>query len=201
MDRFKDLFEFNKRWAKEKTSTDENFFERLASFQSPELLWIGCSDSRVPPNLITGLGLGKIFVHRNIANIIPPDDLNTSSVIQYAIDSLRIENIVVCGHYCCGGIDAALGSDLTDPLDNWIQLIRNTADLHKDELDKLEDHEARSARLSELNIMEQVKNVANLDIVRAARERNQIVNIRGWIYDLNDGLLRDLGVDISDAAL
>jgi carbonic anhydrase len=197
MDRFKDLFEFNKSWAAERVAGDEHFFERLVSLQTPEFLWIGCSDSRVPANQITGLAPGEVFVHRNIANVVPADDINSASVIQYAVDVLRVEHIIVCGHYGCGGVAASLGPDMMDPLDSWIELLRDIRDAHSDELNKLDSEDARIARLCELNVMQQVKNVASLDIVQNAWRRNQALGVHGWIYDLHDGLLRDLGVEVT----
>ncbi len=197
MDRFKNLFEFNQRWAAEKKATDAEYFERLCAIQAPEFLWIGCSDSRVPANQITGLQPGEVFVHRNIANVVPADDVNSASVIQYAVDALKVEHIIVCGHYGCGGVQAALGADLTDPLDSWIELLRGIRDQHRDELDALGSDAERLSRLCELNVMQQVRNVANLSIVRGAWQRNQPLEVHGWIYDLHDGLLRDLDVQIS----
>ncbi len=197
MDRFKDLFEFNKRWAAEKTASDEHFFERLVDLQSPEYLWIGCSDSRVPANQITGLAPGEVFVHRNIANVVPSDDVNSASVIQYAVDVLRVEHIIVCGHYGCGGVAAAMGPHVTEPLDSWIELLRGVADAHSDELEKLDSDDERCARLCELNVMAQVNNVAALDIVQNAWRRNQPLGVHGWIYDLHDGLLCDLGLEVT----
>jgi carbonic anhydrase len=197
MDRFKELFEYNRLWAENRKAEDAHFFERLCEIQSPEFLWIGCADSRVPANQITGLQPGEVFVHRNIANVVPPNDLNSASVIQYAVDALRIEHIIVCGHYGCGGVRAALDGELEDPLDSWIDLLRDVRDMHSDELAALADENARWARLCELNVMQQVRNVAALPIVRHAWQRNQPLAIHGWIYDLQDGLLKDLGVEIT----
>lgn len=194
MDRFKDLFDYNQEWARQRVADDPHFFERLCAIQAPEFLWIGCSDSRVPANQITGLQPGEVFVHRNIANVVPREDVNSAAVIQYAVDALKVKHIIVCGHYGCGGVQAALGKQLEDPLEFWVEHLRRIRDKHAEELNQLPDDEARWRRLCELNVIAQTRNVAMLRVVKAAWNRGQPLAVHGWIYDLRDGLLRDLGV-------
>jgi carbonic anhydrase len=197
--RFDDLMAFNQRWATERVENDEGYFARLCDIQRPDFLWIGCADSRVPANQITGLEPGQVFVHRNIANVLPLNDINSASVIQYAVDNLAIERIIICGHYGCGGVQAALQGRQDEPLDSWIGLLRAVRDQHADELNALPDDDARWRRLCELNVMQQVRNAAQLSVVRKAWARGQKLLIRGWIYDLSDGLLKDLGVGLDGA--
>ncbi|MBT8422484.1 MAG: carbonic anhydrase [Gammaproteobacteria bacterium] len=194
MDSHKDLLKFNKQWAAERIAEDPHFFEALCEIQEPEFLWIGCSDSRVPANQITGLQPGEVFVHRNIANVVPREDVNSASVIQFAVGTLKVKQIIVCGHYGCGGVKAAFGEQLEDPLEFWIEHLRRLRDKHADEIENLADDDARWRRLCELNVVTQVDNVARLRVVRDAWQRGQELTIRGWIYDLRDGLLKDLGV-------
>ena len=200
MNTLKHLFDRNVIWAESITKNNPEFFSALSKQQLPEYLWIGCSDSRVSSNQIVDLMPGEIFVHRNIANVVIHTDLNCLSVIQYAVEVLKIKHIIVCGHYGCGGVQAALGPGLTDPLDSWIELLRAVRDQHSEELAALDSDDERLARLCELNVMQQVRNVANLEVVRSAWLRNQQLAVHGWIYDLHDGLLRDLNVQIDGIA-
>jgi carbonic anhydrase len=193
MDLFEKLLANNQDWVKERVTKDPDFFRRLSEVQTPDILWIGCSDSRVPANQITGLLPGEVFVHRNIANVVPREDVNSASVIQFAVTALKVRNIVVCGHYGCGGVQAAYKDQLEDPLEIWIEHIRRIRALHEDELEALADDGLRWRRLCELNVLAQVENVARLRVVRSAWEKGERLAIHGWIYDLRDGLLNDLG--------
>jgi len=196
MNLFDELLANNQRWVKERLAEDTHFFHRLSTVQSPDILWIGCSDSRVPANQITGLQPGEVFVHRNIANVVPREDVNCASVIQFAVDSLQVRHIIVCGHYGCGGVQAAMGAQLEDPLEFWIEHIRRIRQQHLAELDALPDDTARWRRLCELNVITQVSNVARLRVVRSAWAKGRTLAVHGWIYDVADGLLKDLGVCI-----
>jgi carbonic anhydrase len=187
----------NRVWAADRTRQDPEFFSRLARQQKPEYLWIGCSDSRVPANEIVGLAPGEMFVHRNIANVVVHADLNCLSTIQYAVDVLRVRQIIVCGHYCCGGVLAALRNIRLGLSDNWLRHVQDVRWKHQDELDALPTEDARLNRLCELNVMEQVVNVSQTTVVRDAWERAQELAVHGVIYDVADGLLRDLGVCVS----
>jgi carbonic anhydrase len=191
------LFDNNRQWAEGQTRHDPQFFERLCDIQSPDFLWIGCADSRVPANVIVGLAPGELFVHRNIANVAPPGDTNCMAVVQYAVEELKIRHIIVCGHYGCGGVKAALGGPLHGSIDRWIQHVRNVRSAHAAELEELVDPVARWRRLCELNVAAQVRSVAQIPYVREAWQRGQALAIHGWIYDLRDGLLRDLKVGIT----
>jgi carbonic anhydrase len=199
-----ELFAHNRAWAAEQSRRDPDFFERLCAIQRPEYLWIGCADSRVPANTIVGLAPGEVFVHRNVANIVRPDDPNCLSVLQYAVDVLGISQIIVCGHYRCGGVQAAIGPTTAQPLEGWLAPLRSLHETHAGELTPLADPTARWNRLCELNVMAQVRTVVKLPTVRDAWQRGQRLVVHGWIYDLHDGLLRDLEVSVggpsSDAA-
>lgn len=194
------LFESNQRWAAERVAADPQFFERLCELQAPDHLWIGCADSRVPANEIVGMAPGELFVHRNVGNIVAPDDTNCLSVIQYAVDVLKIRHIIVCGHYGCGGVQAASGPPLELPLESWLQHIRAVRRAHDDELKSLPDDLARARRLCELNVIAQVRAVSRVATVADAWERGQSLAVHGWVYDLHDGLLRDLGVSMDGGA-
>jgi len=196
MDLFDELLANNQKWVSERLAADPDFFRRLSEVQTPDILWIGCSDSRVPANQITGLLPGEVFVHRNIANVVPREDVNSSSVIQFAVTSLKVRHIVVCGHYGCGGVQAAFKDQLEDPLEIWIEHIRRIRTANEDELETLPDDQQRWRRLCELNVLAQVDNLARLRVVRSAWEKGQRLAIHGWIYDLRDGLLNDLGICI-----
>jgi carbonic anhydrase len=186
------LFANNRAWVARVTREDPQFFERLKHQQRPELLWIGCSDSRVPANQIVGLLPGDVFVHRNIANVVVHTDLNCLSVLQFAVDVLEVRHIIVCGHYGCGGVGAALNEQRLGLVDNWIRHIADVREQHAEELEAVTDPEARLRLLCELNVRAQVDNVAKTTVVQDAWARGQSVRLHGWIYDVADGLLRDL---------
>jgi carbonic anhydrase len=183
----------NRAWAARHLREDPAFFQRLCDLQTPEFLWIGCADSRVPANEIVGLAPGELFVHRNVANVMAPGDANALSVLQYAVDTLRVRHVIVCGHYGCGGVRAALDdTPLEPPLGGWIEHIRQVRRAHQAELETLTSDDARWRRLCELNVAAQVASTAATPIVRRAWARGQTLLLHGWIYDLHDGLLRDL---------
>ncbi len=186
------LFEKNRAWAAEMTRQDPEFFTRLSSQQAPPYLWIGCSDSRVPANQIVGLLPGEMFVHRNVANVVVHADLNCLSVIQFAVDVLRVGHVIVCGHYGCGGVLSALRDDKLGLVDNWLRHVQDVRRKHQAELDALPGEAARHRRLCELNVTEQVVNVSQTTVVRDAWARGQALAVHGWVYDLADGLLRHL---------
>jgi carbonic anhydrase len=192
MDTISDLLENNRRWAKQITERDPGFFEALARQQAPKYLWIGCSDSRVPANEIVGLRPGELFVHRNVANVVVHSDLNCLSVLQYAIDALRVEHVIVCGHHGCGGVRAAYERSSLGLIDNWLRHVQDVAVRHARRIESAPTDDARVALLCELNVIEQVRNVAQTTVVADAWRRGQPVAIHGWIYDLQDGLLKDL---------
>jgi len=194
------LFANNRTWATETNQREPGFFERLASQQAPEYLWIGCADSRVPANQIVGLLPGELFVHRNVANVVVHTDLNCLSCIEYAVDALRVRHIIVCGHYGCGGVLAALRDERLGLIDNWLRHIQDIRERHDAELQALPGEAERHARLCELNVIEQAINVCQTTIVQEAWRRRQPLTVHGWIYGLADGLLRDLGICVSDAA-
>ncbi len=191
------LFENNRTWAADMTRQDPDFFRRLSTQQSPHYLWIGCSDSRVPANQVVGLVPGEMFVHRNVANVVVHTDLNCLSAIQFAVDVLRIEHIIVCGHYSCGGILAALQDNKLGLIENWLRHVQDVRAKHQAELDALETEEKQHDRLCELNVIEQVTNLSRTTVVRDAWSRGQTLTVHGWIYDLSDGLLRDLEVSVA----
>ncbi len=198
MRRLAELFANNRAWATRQTHQDPLFFSRLCELQAPDFLWIGCSDSRVPANEIVGLAPGEMFVHRNVANVVAPDDTNCAAVLQYAVEALGVEHVIVCGHYGCGGVEAALGTAaLHGPLERWLSHVRSVSSAHTLELDRLPEPEARWRRLCELNVMAQVEAVTRIPSVRDAWRRGQELAVHGWIYDLHDGLLRDLEVSVT----
>ncbi len=186
------LFANNREWARRTTARDPHFFQSLSEQQSPKYLWIGCSDSRVPANEIVGLKPGELFVHRNVANIVVHTDLNCLSVLQYAIDVLKIEHVIVCGHYGCGGVRAAYFRSSLGLIDNWLRHVQDVRERHDALIARDAGDEARIARLCELNVIEQVTHVCRTTVVEDAWRRGQPVAVHGWIYDLQDGLLRDL---------
>ena len=194
-----DLFERNRAWSAAMVERDPEFFSKLARRQSPVYLWIGCSDSRVPANQIAGLQPGDVFVHRNVANIVVHTDLNCLSVVQYAVDVLRVEHVIVCGHYGCGGVAAALEGSRHGLIDNWLRHVQDVREKHATELEGLEPA-LRLDRLCELNVTEQVTNVAQTTIVEDAWARGQHLTVHGLVYGLRDGLLRDLDVSVSAPA-
>ena len=189
------LFANNRAWAERMKLEDPQYFQRLSQTQTPQYLWIGCADSRVPANEIVGLGPGELFVHRNIANVVPPFDTNVHSVLQFAVDALRVKHIIVCGHYGCGGVLAALRDWSGLPLENWLAHIRAVYRAHKDELDAAPSEEMRWRRLCELNVRAQVHAVRETEVVKQAWRKDQPVMVHGWIYDLKEGLLRDLDMN------
>jgi len=190
------LFENNRAWAAGQTLRDPRFFERLCAIQKPEHLWIGCADSRVPANEIVGLAPGELFVHRNIANLVRPDDANCMSVLQYAVDVLGVGHVIVCGHHHCGGVQAACGAPVAQPLEGWIAPLRGLRQARLEELRACADPEEQGRLLCEWNVAAQVRTLGGLPTVRAAWERGQRLALHGWIYDLRDGLLRDLSVSM-----
>ena len=194
-----ELFERNQAWAASMVADDPEFFSELARRQTPEYLWVGCSDSRVPANQIVGLAPGDVFVHRNVANVVVHTDLNFLSVLQYAVDILGVRDVIVCGHYGCGGVSAALAGARHGLIDNWLRHVADVAEKHTDELDALPE-QRRVDRLCELNVAEQVTNVCQTTIVCDAWTRGQELTVHGLVYGLQDGLLRDLGVSVSGAA-
>ena len=188
------LLENNRTWAAERVRRDPTFFTRLAAQQAPEYLWIGCSDSRVPANEIVGLDPGELFVHRNVANVVVHTDLNCLSVLQFAVEVLKVKHVIVCGHYGCGGIQAALDQRSHGLIDNWLRHVQDVERDYEDELAMIGDPKAREDRLCELNVAEQVRNVARTTIVQDALRRGDKLQLHGWIYGLKDGLLTDLHV-------
>jgi carbonic anhydrase len=197
MKKLTNLFEKNKAWSEAIRKREPDFFAKLSRQQSPEYLWIGCSDSRVPANQIVGLLPGEIFVHRNIANVVVHTDLNCLSVAQFAVDVIKVRHIIVCGHYGCGGVRAALRQDRYGLVDNWLRHVQDVRDKHESLLDSLENEVDRTDRLCELNVIEQVLNVCQTSIVRDAWQRGQDLTVHSWIYGLHDGLIRDLGMAVT----
>ena len=193
------LLEQNREWAAAITASDPEFFQTLAKQQSPTFLWIGCADSRVPATQLVGMVPGEMFVHRNVANVVVHTDFNCLSVMQYAVDVLRVEHIIVCGHHGCGGVKAAMDNLQLGLIDNWLRHVQDVIRDHEPELMHIADEEKRLERLCELNVVEQVLNVARTTIVQSAWQRGQELVVHGWIYGLQDGLLRDLGVSIDCA--
>jgi len=192
------LFQNNREWAADIKARDEHFFAKLASQQSPEYLWIGCSDSRVPANELLGLLPGELFVHRNIANVVVHSDLNCLSVLQFAVDVLKVKHVIVCGHYGCSGVDAALKRRRIGLADNWLRHVQDVHQKHERYLGEALPPHVRQNRLVELNVIEQVINLCQTTIVHDAWERNQELTIHGWVYGLQDGLLSELGMTISN---
>ncbi|KAF1986180.1 carbonic anhydrase [Aulographum hederae CBS 113979] len=189
------IFDNNKKWVEEMKIDDPEFFDKLASGQSPEYLYIGCSDSRIPANQIMGLGPGDVFIHRNIANLVPNTDLSAMSVINYAVRHLHVKHIIVCGHYGCGGIAAAMTPADLGILNPWLRNIRDVYRLHEAELDEITDEKEKNNRLVELNVFEQARNVIKLAAIQQSYAENHYPIVHGWVFDLHDGLLKDLKVD------
>jgi carbonic anhydrase len=192
-----ELFANNRAWAADMTRQDPDFFSRLSRQQAPKYLWIGCSDSRVPANQIVGLPPGEMFVHRNVANVVVHADLNCLSTIQFAVEVLRVSHIIVCGHYGCGGVLAALRDDKLGLVDNWLRHVQDVRWKHQAQLDALPSDSERRSRLCELNVIEQVVNVSQTTVVRDAWSRGQELAVHGWIYDVRDGLLQDLDMCVA----
>lgn len=200
MSQLEHLFAQNRAWADAIRARDPEFFARLSKQQSPDYLWIGCSDSRVPANEIINLPPGEVFVHRNIANVVVHTDLNCLSVMQFAIDVLKVRHVIVCGHYGCSGVRAALRCDRIGLADNWLRHVQDVGDKHRNCVHAIRGEQARTNRLCELNVVEQVANVCQTTIVRDAWDRGQKLTVHSWIYGLKDGLLRDLGMNVAAAA-
>jgi carbonic anhydrase len=190
----------NRAWAARKVAADAGFFERLVGQQAPEYLWIGCSDSRVPANEIVDLDPGELFVHRNVANLAPPQDANYLSVLQFAVDVLKVKHILVVGHYGCGGVRAAVSGERHGLIDHWLHPIREVCEDHHTELEALGDERARLDRLCELNVIRQVRNVASDVFVQDAWARGQELHVHGWVYELSTGLVNDLNVTVKSPA-
>ncbi|MGC4367899.1 carbonate dehydratase [Hydrogenophaga sp. R2] len=194
-----DLFDHNRAWAAQMVAEKPNFFTDLLAQQSPRYMWIGCSDSRVPANQITGLAPGEVFVHRNVANVVVPTDLNCLSTIQYAVDMLKVEHLMVVGHYGCGGVQAALHDSRVGLADNWLRHIKDVRDRHAPLLERL-PAEVRHDALCELNVIEQVMNVVQTTVLQDAWTRGQKITLHGWVYGLRDGLLHDLLLTVNGTA-
>jgi carbonic anhydrase len=194
----KRLLDQNRAWAESIKASDPEFFQSLAKQQTPRFLWIGCSDSRVPANQLTGMMPGEMFVHRNVANVVDHTDFNCLSVMQYAVDVLKVEHIIVCGHHSCGGVKAAMNNLQLGLIDNWLRHVQDVLHEHEELLANVSDEDERLNRLCELNVIEQVLNVGRTTIVQSAWQRGQEIAVHGWIYGLEDGLLRDLGISIDN---
>ena len=188
----KHLFDNNRNWAANQVKKDAEFFKRLSQQQKPEYLWIGCSDSRVPANQIIGLPPGEVFVHRNVANLVVENDLNCLSVIQFAVEALKVKHIIVCGHYSCGGVKTVMENKKLGLIDSWLENIQRIKEKHSAAIFQLDDSQIQLDKMCELNVIEQVKNVCNSQIVKNAWKNDQKLSVHGWIYDISDGLLRDL---------
>jgi carbonic anhydrase len=194
MKTLKKLFDNNKKWAVKIKKAEPDFFTKISEEQNPQYLWIGCSDSRVPANQIVDLPPGEIFVHRNIANLVIHTDLNCLSVIQYAVEVLKVKHIIICGHYGCGGIKAAMENTEHGLIDNWLRHIKDVYRYHQAEIDMIHGETEKINRLTELNVIEQVANICNTTIVQKIRKSKQELSIHGWIYDIKDGTLKDLDI-------
>lgn len=192
----KTLLENNRRWAEGIRDRDPGYFETLSRQQAPDYLWIGCSDSRVPANTIVGLDPGEVFVHRNVANVVVHSDMNCMSVLQFAVEQLGVEHVIVCGHYGCGGVHAAMGHDQLGLIDNWLRHIKDVYSRNETALSDITDRAERGDRLCELNVAAQVRNVGHTTIVQNAWSRGQDLSVHGWIYGLKDGLIKDLEVSL-----
>lgn len=195
---YNQLLENNKAWVQSKTEKDPDFFKRLANGQQPPVLWIGCADSRVPANEIIGAEPGEVFVHRNIANMVVHTDMNMLSVLDYAVNVLKVKHVIVCGHYGCGGVQAAMTNRHFGLIDNWIRHIKDVYRFHHKELTLIKDETARFNRFVELNVVEQVLDLAKTSIVQGAWEQGQDLHIHGWVYDVKDGLINDLNVTLKN---
>jgi carbonic anhydrase len=195
---YSQLLQNNKEWVKSKLEKDPDYFNRLSLGQSPPILWIGCADSRVPANEIIGAEPGEVFVHRNIANMVVHSDMNMLSVLDYAVNVLKVKHIIVCGHYGCGGVQAAMTNKHIGLIDNWIRHIKDVYRFHQDELNSIENEKERFNRFVELNVVEQVLDLGKTSIVQSAWENGQNVHIHGWVYDIHDGLIKDLDITLRD---
>ncbi|KGO82506.1 carbonate dehydratase [Flavobacterium beibuense F44-8] len=195
---YKQLLENNKKWVESKIDNDPEYFTRLAEGQSPPLLWIGCSDSRVPANEIVGAQPGEVFVHRNIANMVVHSDMNMLSVLDYAVNVLKVKHVIVCGHYGCGGVKAAMGNASIGLIDNWIRHIKDVYRHHKTYLDSIVNEDERFNTFVEINVKEQVYDLAKTSIVQGAWKNGQSLHLHGWVYGVGSGIVKDLGVNVSD---
>ena len=195
---YRKLLDNNKKWVVEQLEIDPNYFEDLAKGQSPEYLWIGCSDSRVPANQITGTNPGEVFVHRNIANMVVHSDMNMLSVLSYAVEVLKVKHVIVCGHYGCGGVLAAMGNKQIGLIDNWLRHIKDVYRMNYKELDLISDEVQKGRRFVELNVMEQVLNLGKTSIVQNAWKNEQPLHLHGWVYGINDGIIKDLEVTLTN---
>ncbi len=195
---YQKLLENNKQWVEKKLAQDSEFFARLSKGQTPPVLWIGCADSRVPANEIIGAEPGEVFVHRNIANMVVHSDMNMLSVLDYAVNVLKVKHVIVCGHYGCGGVKAAMGNQHIGLIDNWIRHIKDVYRFHAKELNAIEDETQRFDRFVELNVFEQVQDLAKTSIIQNAWEKEQEVSIHGWVYGVHNGLIKDLDITITD---
>lgn len=195
---YKQLIENNRKWVVEKLADDENYFLDLAEGQKPPVLWIGCADSRVPANELIGAKPGEVFVHRNIANMVVHSDMNMLSVLDYAVNVLKVRHVIVCGHYGCGGVQAAMGNQNIGLIDNWIRHIKDVYRFHHKELNSIEDESKRFDRFVELNVVEQVYDLAKTSIVQKAWKNNQVLHVHGWVYNIREGNVIDLDVNFSN---
>ncbi|MBL7861232.1 MAG: carbonate dehydratase [Cyclobacteriaceae bacterium] len=198
MKTYQQLLLQNRAWVQQKLQEDKDFFNKLANVQKPDFLWIGCSDSRVPANEITGTAPGEVFVHRNIANMVVHSDMNMLSVLDYSVNVLEVNNVIVCGHYGCGGVRAAMGHQQIGLIDNWIRHIKDVYRMHQDELEKIEDMKQREDRFIELNVIEQVYDLGKTSIIQNAWQKRGRPYIHGWVYDIRNGLIKDLNVSMHD---
>jgi len=187
----------NKAWVEQRNNEDKDFFKRLSSQQTPDFLWIGCSDSRVPANQITGTDPGEVFVHRNIANMVNHTDMSMLSVLDYAVNVLEVKHVVVCGHYGCGGVLAAMGNKQIGLIDNWIRHIKDVYRMHQDELEAISDIKERADRFIELNVIEQVYDLGKTSIIQNAWQKRGAPAVHGWVYDIRNGIIKDLNVSMS----
>lgn len=197
---YNQLLENNKNWVKEKLNQDINFFEKLANGQKPPVLWIGCSDSRVPANEITGTNPGEVFVHRNIANMVVHTDMNMLSVLDYAVNILEVKHVIVCGHYGCGGVLATMGNDQHGLIDNWLRHIKDVYRIYQNELELIDNMETRARRFVEVNVKEQVFDLSKTSIIQNAWKQKKDLAVHGWVYDIKNGLIQDLNVTAYDSS-
>ena len=198
---YKKLIDNNRQWVKKKLGEDEEFFKKLANGQQPPVLWIGCADSRVPANEIIGAEPGEVFVHRSIANMVVSTDMNMLSVLDYAVNVLKVSHVIVCGHYGCGGVKAAMTNNSYGIIDNWIRHIKDVYRFHQDELELMDDEEAKFNRFVELNVREQVHDLAKTAIVQNAWNNGQALHLHGWVYGVGSGIIKDLEVNFSDNSI
>ncbi|MDQ3050877.1 MAG: carbonate dehydratase [Bacteroidota bacterium] len=199
-DFIKKLLDSNRNWVKSKLISDPQYFNKLSQIHEPKVLWIGCSDARVPANEITGTAPGDIFVHRNISNMVVHSDMNMLSVLSYAVEVLMVKHIIVCGHYSCGGISAAMSSKSFGLIDNWLRHIKDVYRIHAEELEAIKDESIRYKRLVELNVKQQVYNLCKTSIVQSAWNKGEFPYIHGWVYDVHDGILNDMDVTFNNNA-